>query len=455
MSAPVLWILVPIGIGASLILLRRFNRLVWLTGTIVISLLALMVWLIGIGRPVVVGPLSFTLQGTFQVLGRQFILLDQERQLLGLVFAFAAVWIAVSPLVHPGNLFIPIAMAICGLLTAALTVVPFLYAALFIEIAILLSVPLLVPPGGSPGKGVLRFLTYETLGMPFILFSDWMLAGSEGSPADFDLVLRAAILLAIGFAFLLAVFPFHSWIPMLFEESHPYIAAFVAILLFIVVTFLGIELFNRFVWLRNSAFPFLALRFAGLLMVGVGGIWAAFENHLGRIMGFAIMIVTGLSMLSISLGLDPGLDYYVSLITPAVLALLVLSVALPMLSETRASLNLNDFRGIGWEKPLLAVAVFLAFLTLAGFPLLAGYPVYTHILGGLALDGTFVAFGGLAGALGLFVAGIRTLWTFMADTGPRGEAEFEDRDAGPSPVPLGQRIFFLVGIILMIVIGML
>ena len=53
------------------------------------------------------------------------------------------------------------------------------------------------------------------LAMPFILFAGWLLAGVESSPGDIELVVQSATLLALGFSFLLAVFPLYSWIPLL------------------------------------------------------------------------------------------------------------------------------------------------------------------------------------------------------------------------------------------------
>ena len=94
-----------------------------------------------------------------------------------------------------------------ALLVAALAVEPFLFSALLIEMAVLVSVPLLSPPGHPVGKGVLRYLIFQTLAMPFILFAGWVFGGVEINPADTQLLVQSVVLMGFGFAFWLAVFP--------------------------------------------------------------------------------------------------------------------------------------------------------------------------------------------------------------------------------------------------------
>lgn len=119
------------------------------------------------------------------------------------------------------NRFVSIGLMIISLLTASIAVEPFLFAALLLEIAAMLVIPLLVPIYQKPGRGVVRFLIYQTIAMPFILFSGWMLAGVEASPGDLGTTTQAGTMLGLGFAFLLAVFPLYNWIPMLMEEAAP------------------------------------------------------------------------------------------------------------------------------------------------------------------------------------------------------------------------------------------
>ena len=203
MSAPVVWILIPGGVAGLLFLIRRWERLTLTLGTFTALALAGAARLLPVGDVVNIGPWSLKLGDTLMVLGRRFVLQSDDLPMLTLIYLVAALWLATASIARPGNMFVPIALGVISLLTAALAVDPFLYAALFIEIAALLIVPVLVRPGERAGRGVLRFLTFQTLGVPFILFTGWMLAGVEASPGDLESVLRASLLLGFGFAFLL------------------------------------------------------------------------------------------------------------------------------------------------------------------------------------------------------------------------------------------------------------
>jgi hypothetical protein len=190
----------------------------------------------------------------------------------------------------------------CGRLLA---VDPFLYAGLFIEMAALLCVPLLATPRKSAGRGVLRFLTFQSLGVPFILFTGWLTDRLQANPGQVDLVLRASILAALGFGFLLAVFPFHAWMPMLAEESHPYTAAFVLTMLPGVIFLFATRFLENNEPLRSApgvSKPALPGRGDdGVHGRAVGGLSAP----PWRILAYAVMFETGLAFLAIGLRWNP------------------------------------------------------------------------------------------------------------------------------------------------------
>ena len=416
MSAPLIWIIFP-GISAVvLFFLRRWYRSTALAGTILVILLALLARVLPIGVIIELRPWSLKITDTLTILGRTFTLTDTDRSILISIYLLAAFWFAAAFSAKAGRMFVPLALAIVALLTAALAVEPFLYAALLIEMAALVCIPILSPPRARLGRGVLRFLIFLTFGMPFILISGWMLTGVEAAPGNLDLVLRASIFLAAGFALWLAIFPFHTWLPMLGEESHPFAAAFVFVTLSWMVILFGLGFLDRFPWLGGLPQSSDVIRLAGVIMVTAGGIWAAFQRHLGRMLGFTTMIQIGASLLAISL--PGGLPLHFTMLLPRALGLGIWALALASIQTARAEgradgLDFSSLRGIAFDLPFTASSLILAQLSLAGFPLLAGFPVQLGLWQGLSLASPPAVLFSLLGSLGLFIAAVRTLAVFI------------------------------------------
>ncbi len=413
MTAPFVWIVFPGLVALLLFVVQRWVRWTAIIGTGVTVGLALAAWRFPIGEAFTFGPWSLKLDPVQHVLGRRFALEDADRMLLALLFLLAAAWFGGTLLARPGHTFVPFGLGMIVLLVAALAVEPFLYSALFIQLAVLISIPMLLLPGDKVGRGVIRYLTFQTLGLPFILFTGWMLSESGGTPTDLDFAVRAAMLMGFGFALLLAVFPFHTWIPMLAEEAHPYVAAFIFLLLPGLVSLFGIGFLDQYAWLRNTPQTFNLLRVAGFLMVVTGGVWAAFQQHLARIMGFAALVEIGLSLLAIGLGEKVGVQIFFALFLPRSLGFLLWALALSVIRAQVGNLTFHRVRSVARRMPIVAVAGMLAHFSVAGFPLLAGFPVYLALWGQTASEYPLFAYGTLLGSAGLVVVGLRSLAILM------------------------------------------
>lgn len=423
MNAPVLWIILPAIIGAALFFFRRWQDVIIFIGALVSLWLAWVAWSVQFGEPITIGKASLRIAETFSILGREFVLSDAERPFVVFLYLVNAVWLAGAYFARPSTVFTSFAMITVSVLTAAISVEPFLYAALLIETLVLISIPMLVPPGQKVRKGALRFLSFQSIGMPFILFTGWMLAGVEATPGNIGLVFRAGILLAAGFAFLLPIFPFHSWIPMVSEESHPYVVAFILFMFSSVVSLFGLSFLERFSWIRETEILFLLLVSIGLVMVVIGGLRAAIEDHLGRVMGYAAVMEIGWSLLAVSLAANKGILIYFWLMIPRAISFVTWAVALSRLRrEADGSLKLSLLQGFGHRFPLSVFGLLIAQLSLAGVPLLAGFPARMALWETLAQVYPPVAILSVLGSIGLLGNALRSmLILFDKSVGMEGE----------------------------------
>jgi NADH-quinone oxidoreductase subunit N len=462
MSAPVLWGVVPLGVALGLLLFRRWERQVTLIGAVFMLVLAGSVWVLPVNEAVRVGPWSLRLGEVLEVFGRRFVVADADRGIFAMIYWLAGLWFLGALATRPGHLFVPLGMFVVVLWVGALSVEPFLYAALFLEIAVIISIPFLRPPGGETGQGVLRYLSFQTLGMPFILFTGWMLGQVNPELVAPEQLVLPAALVGFGFAFLMAVFPFHTWLPMLAEETHPYAAAFIFFMLPFVVALFGIGFLNEFPWLRNSPSVYALLRGVGFLMTLTGGLWAAFdfsarrryfpqkERHLGRILGYATVVGTGLSLLAISLGNAQGLEVFFALLLPRAMGSFLWALALTYLHERAGTLDFILLQGVGRKFPVTTVALILAVFSVAGFPLLAGFPTIIWLLDRLAESNLPGALGVILGGVGLLTAGIRTLAVLVMFPS-NGQGETSEQTYQETR---GWRVLLVSGVVMLFLFGL-
>lgn len=412
MSAPIIWILVPFIAGVLIFLFLRDDTASLTAGAVAVFL-ALVALIIPIDVALLLGPISLKISSSIQFFGRSFALNTADGPLLAVIYGLAALWFFGTQASVTKNRFAAIGLMIVALLTASTAVEPFLYAALLIEMAAMLVIPLLVPLYQKPGRGVTHFLIYQTLAMPFILFSGWMLAGVEASPGDLGTTTQAGTLLGLGFAFLFGVFPLYNWIPMLMEEASPYATGFLlwALPTFTVIFALGF--LDRYTWLHTSPQLSNAVLFAGVFMVASGGIFASLQRHIGRIMGYAAIAETGLLIIALSLQSVEIVNVTFLLLIPRGLELAVWALALSIIKRKAYSLRFSEAQGLARNYPVTVAALIVAHLSVAGFPLLAGFPARVALWQELAGQSLTVSFWAFVGLVGLLIAATRSLAVFV------------------------------------------
>lgn len=442
MSAPTLWIVLPLLLG-SLTLLARSERTVAMMGGLVCVGLSMSALAVPIDEALRFGPVSIKIGSAASFLGRSLVLPAAGAPLLALIFGLSAFWFFGSEAAGVAHRLVPLGLTIAALLVASIAVQPFLYASLLIELAVLAALPLLSPPGQRPGRGVVRFLIYQTLGMPFILFAGWLLAGVETSPGDLSLTVQSTVMLAIGFAFLLAIFPLNDWIPQLMEQSHPYDTGFLLWLLPSLIVVFAMGFLDRYAWLRTSAQVISGLRAGGLLMLVSGGVFSALEKHFGRAMAYASVAETGFLLLALSLTETGSAGLVFLFLIPRGLGLAIWALALSIAKNNGVALDFSTMRGLATNLPWVSAGIVLASFSTAGFPLLAGFPPRLELWLDLAHDSTAAAVWFFVGILALMLSAVRQLAVVVR---PAGATRASGRETGVQRAMLGLGILCLLAL---------
>ena len=408
MSAPLIWLGIPIAAAIPIWFVRSEKWTAILGGSLALFL-CIFALAIPIDQAILLGNVSVRISPTLEIFGRRFVLSGSDQMVLALLYGTVAFWFFGASVTGIAHRIVPLGLIITPLLLGSLAVDPFLYAALLIEMAILISIPMLVPLDQRPGKGVIRFLIFQTLAMPFILLSGFLLSGVEASPADVNLVIQAGVLLGLGFAFLLAVFPFYTWIPMVCEEASPYASGFILTIFPTVCILFGMNFLDRYTFLRESRQLYEILRFIGIVTVLTAGVWAMFQRHSARIMGYASIVITGFSILAMGLpDASASINLVFLLIIPRALGLGVWSLALAVMNKNFPSLTLSDIKGQARSFPFASAAIVGASLSLAGMPPLVGFPIQYSLWLGLGAISIPLSFWFGIGILGLLVGALRT-----------------------------------------------
>ena len=175
MNAPMIWIVFPIAVGVLLLPINN-QRALSVLGGLIALLLAVVAQLVPIELAMNLGSISIKINFLLHSFGTH-----TPAPPRGGSTACVDLWCCGALVfrrrgIQDCDAARPDGIMITALLVASLAVEPFLYAALFIEMAILLAIPMLTTIYHPPSKGVCRFLIYQTLAMPFILLAGWLLA---------------------------------------------------------------------------------------------------------------------------------------------------------------------------------------------------------------------------------------------------------------------------------------
>ncbi len=414
LNTPLLWVVLPIIIAVIVGVFHRRALLGVLLTSATAFGLALLAGFFPEDRSLSLGPIMISFVESLEILGRQISLSYEILPFIAFIYAMTGLWALSSNLSGTPKSFRPISLVITALLTAALGVEPFLYAALLIQTAVLASIPMLSGAGGQNQSSILRYLTLQTLALPLILIAGWLLTGVETLPVDSPLIGQSVVLLGLGIALWLSVFPFHSWVPMVSQSSNPNVFSFLMFILPTTVLVFSLNFFDRYTFLRTLPRLNEILQLFGVFMIVMGGFWTGLQDNLKRAFGFSVLTETGFSLLAIGLVKQGGLKWMMLLFPARALGFWLWGYMLTMIENHTQGLDLKSIQGFARRYPILSAGLLLAQLSLAGLPLLGAFPIKISLLTAAFEVQKAIGIWGFIGSLGLFLFTLRVLSHLVA-----------------------------------------
>ena len=190
-----------------------------------------------------------------------------------------------------------------------------------------------------------------------------------------DIIFLTGILLfLIGFSFKIAAFPFHMWVPDVYEGAPTTVtglfstigkaAAFAAIIATLTSLFSG----------QNSSIflPYLAV--LSIFSMLFGSIVAIAQTNIKRMLAYSSISHAGYILIGLAAGTPSGVAgvvFYLAVYTFMNLA--AFGIVSLLEGEGDSNLNINSYSGLGTKSPVLAALLAIIMFSLSGLPPLAGF----------------------------------------------------------------------------------
>jgi len=364
----------PLILAPVVFLVRRWAFLAAPLASVTALIMANLCLGLPLDRPVLVLGWQVALGRPMMVLGREFALELASSLALGFIYLIATVAFLFAWPVSQGRLFSPLGLVILSLLGAAVMIRHFLFAVLFFWIASLVAVFVIQGEERGPKRGALRYLVMISLAIPPLLITPWLIEVQAINPDNVAILRYATVLLAIGFAILLGVVPFHGWVTAMAAEASPVAAAFVLTVTNAVVLLLMLNLLQSYSWLSENPQVYGLLRLGGLLMATVGGLLAFAQRDFGHLLGYAVLSDMGCTLIAFGIASSSALTAALLQVVHRSVGLMLTAMGLAVVRHRVGSDSFANLGGMAKRLPLSTAGLVLGGLSLAGMPLTAGFP---------------------------------------------------------------------------------
>lgn len=205
--------------------------------------------------------------------------------------------------------------------------------------------------------------------------------------ASADLLVMGAGLLLVGFAFKVALVPFHWWTPDVYDGAPTPVTAFMSVAV-------KAAAFGAFFRVFSFALPGsfadwrIALSVIAVITMALGNVAALLQSSIKRMLAYSSIAHAGYILIAlIALG-DRGISnvqFYLLGYTFTNLGAFAAIIALG--DGSRERVTASDLAGAARDHPLIAAALTVCMLSLAGFPPFVGFTAKFLIFSGAVESG--------------------------------------------------------------------
>jgi NADH-quinone oxidoreductase subunit N len=233
----------------------------------------------------------------------------------------------------------------------------------------------------------LKYLIVGSFGSAILLFGSALVYGSTGELqfgaiataieqqglSDDGLMLAGLAMMLAGFSFKASAAPFHMWTPDVYEGAPTPVTAFMSAATKTVALVLMLRVLV-------TAFPgqedlwTIAVAVIACISLAWGNLAAIVQRNLKRMLAYSSISHAGFMLIAVAADNELGgraLLYY--LIPYGAASLGAFGVVAARERELGQRVSLDNIAGMGWERPLLGVAMWVFMLAFAGLPPTGGF----------------------------------------------------------------------------------
>jgi NADH-quinone oxidoreductase subunit N len=180
-------------------------------------------------------------------------------------------------------------------------------------------------------------------------------------------------MMLVGIGFKLALVPFHMWTPDVYQGAPAPVSSYIATVSKGAVMAVFIRFFFNIKGFENSSIFFVISAIA-ILSMFVGNLLAVQQKNIKRLLAYSSIANMGYLIIILLTGSDKGIQSAIFyLITYFITTIGAFGVISLLSTKELEAEKLEDYKGLFWEKPWIAIVFTLCLLSLAGIPVTAGF----------------------------------------------------------------------------------
>lgn len=258
-------------------------------------------------------------------------------------------------------------------------------------------------------------MSYAALALPGLMITQLLLEQYAVFPSDLSLLQSSTVLLGFSFAILLGAVPFQSWLSTVASDGSPPVVTFLFTVNLGTVWFMLLAYLESYYWLSEQTFFGPLFTVMGLLMMVLGGILAASQRHLGRIVGYATLVDNGAMFVALGTRSISGLALTILILLARPIALGLMTLGLDGLRRIgKGDDQLSVLAGAAWIAPWRTLAFVAGGIGLAGFPVSLGFVARWGLYRMVTLANPTQALLALSGGAGVMLGLITAIRDLLA-----------------------------------------